>query len=166
MNAALLLSLALVSTLPALGQITARRLTRNVAPQPQQPAPVRPAAPQYAPGAPATPQRPPTEKEIARIKADKSKNEVKQFDFYKKRAEEGSDHAQYELGMRYLTGKGTDPSEKLGREWLAKSAKQGYSQAKKKLEELGPERAAEVKPAQPLATPAPARTPETKTSSK
>jgi hypothetical protein len=146
MKAFVLAAVALVVAPPAFAQYSATTLTRKVVPQQQQP-PARPA-PQYAP-APAVvvPQRPLTEKELIKAKADKSKNEVRQFEFYKRRAEEGSDHAQFELGQRYLNGKGTDPNEKLGREWLAKSAKQGYAQAKKKLDELGPEPAVEAKPA-------------------
>ena len=153
MKAALLVTLALATSLPSFAQYSARTLTRKVVPQPAQPAPARPA-PQYVAPAPAAPARPPTPAEAAKIKADKSKNEVKQFDFYKRRAEEGSDHAQYELGLRYLNGKGTDPNEKLGREWLAKASKQGHTQATKKLAELGPE--SKVPAATPLDAPAPA----------
>jgi TPR repeat protein len=160
MKAALLLTLAL-ATSSTFAQYSARTLTSKVVPQPQ-PAPARPVAPLlYAPAPTvAAPQRAQTPAELAKVKADKSKNEVKQFEFFKRRAEEGSDHAQYELAMRYLNGKGTDPSEKLAREWLAKSAKQGYSQATKKLAELGPEtpeaselKVGEVKPTSPPATP-------------
>jgi TPR repeat protein len=79
-----------------------------------------------------------TPAEQAKAQIQKNKNDVKQFEYYKRRAEEGSDHAQYELGQRYLAGKGTDVDEKLGREWLAKAAKQGYAPAAKKLAELGP----------------------------
>ena len=145
MKASVLLTAALVTASPAFAQYSATTLTRKVVPQQQQPPP-RPAAPQYAPAAvPAAPPRPLTEKEAAKAKADKSKNEVKQFEFYKRRAEEGSDDAQFQLALRYLTGKGTDPNEKFAREWFAKSAKQGHEQAKKKLDELGPEAPAEVK---------------------
>lgn len=146
MKAALRVFLAMAIALPAFGQITARRLTRNVAPQPQQAAPVQPV-PQYG-TAPAAPARPLTKGELAKIQSDKSKNQVKQFEYYKRRATEGSDHAQFELGMRYLTGKGTDPDIKLAHEWLNKAAKQGYPEAKKKLAELGPYK--EVK--QPVAS--------------
>lgn len=146
MKAALLVTLALATTLPSFPQYSARTLTSKVVPQPQQPAqPARPA--QYAPAPPPVPPRPATPAELAKVKADKSKNEVKQFDFYKRRAEEGSDHAQYELGMRFLNGKGTDHNPKQAREWLAKASKQGHTQATKKLAELGPEPASvEVKP--------------------
>jgi TPR repeat protein len=139
-------------------QYSARTLTRRIAPQvrpppptyqqqqqQQQPAPQQPppqANPnyqqqqyqqyQYA----ATPARP---VDPAKAAAEKAKNEEKQFEYFRKRAEEGSDHAQYELGVRYLAGKGVAPDEKLGREWLGKAAKNGNTQATKKLAELGGE---------------------------
>jgi TPR repeat protein len=97
--------------------------------------------------------------------AEKAKNDEKQFDYFKRRAEEGSDHAQYELGIRYLAGRGTAPDEKLGREWLAKAAKNGNSQAAKKLAELGVEPAeasAPEKPAIQKIEPAPASKQESK----
>ena len=128
-----LVTLALATASSTLAQYSARTLTRKIVPQPQQPAGPRPG-PGYAPA--AAPARPPTAAQAAKIKADKSKNEVKQFEYFQRRAREGSDHAQYQLGVRYLTGKGTDPDEKLGREWLAKSAKQGNDKAKKHLSEL------------------------------
>lgn len=151
MKAALRVTLALTIALPAFGQITARRLTRNVAPQPQQPARTQPM-PQYG-VAPAAPARPLTKAELAKIKSDKSKNQVKQFEYYKRRATEGSDHAQFELATRYLTGKGTDPDLKLAHEWLNKAAKQGHREAKKKLAELGPyKEAVETEVQQPAAS--------------
>jgi TPR repeat protein len=154
MKAALLFALAFAAALPAFAQYSARTLTRKVAPQPQPSQPIR-QGPQYAPATPTAPPRAQTPAEAAKIQADKSKNEVKQFDFYKRRAEEGSDHAQFQLGIRYLTGKGTDPDPKLGREWLAKASKQGHTEATKKLAELGPEPSApklpESKTSQPAA---------------
>jgi TPR repeat protein len=77
--------------------------------------------------------------EQAKADAQRQKNEEKQFDYFKKRAEEGSDHAQYELGVRYLAGKGVAADEKLGKEWLTKAAKNGNTPAAKKLAELGVE---------------------------
>lgn len=133
----LLVILALAAASSTLAQYSARTLTRKVVPQPQQPAAARPA-PQYAAPAAAAPARSLTAADAARIKADKSKNAVKQFEYFQRRAKEGSDHAMYELAVRYLTGKGTDPDEKLGREWLAKSAKKGYRKATKLLSELPP----------------------------
>jgi hypothetical protein len=132
-------AMALLLGFPSYAQYSARSLTRKIVPPAQQPAqPARPA-PQAVPTQPAAPARPPTPQEEAKAQIQKDKNDVKQFEFYKRRAEEGSDDAQYQLGVRYLAGKGTDKNEKLGREWLAKAAKQGHAQASKKLAELGPE---------------------------
>jgi TPR repeat protein len=72
----------------------------------------------------------------AKVAAQKSKSERDLLEWQKKRAEAGSDNAQYELGVRYLTGNGVDKDEKVGMEWLTKAAKSGNFQAKKKLEEL------------------------------
>jgi TPR repeat protein len=110
-------------------QIQPQQPPAQVAPQPP------PAYPQYQ-YVPTTAARP---VDPVKAAAEKAKNEEKQFEFFKRRAEEGSDHAQYELGIRYLTGKGTSPDEKLAKEWLAKAAKQGNTQATKKLAELGGE---------------------------
>jgi len=138
MKAAVLLGLALAGSVSLHAQYSARQLTRKVVPPAQAPPPppaYRPSAPAAA--APAAPALPASPAEQAKAQATKSKNDVKQFEFYKKRAEEGSDHAQYELGLRYLTGKGTAADEKLGREWLGKAAKLGHKQAGQKLAELG-----------------------------
>jgi TPR repeat protein len=139
-------------------QYSATSLTRKVVPQQQQPA--APARPQYAVPAqqPAAAPRELTPEESKKAAIQQNKNDVKQFDFYKRRAEEGSDDAQYQLGIRYLAAKGTVKNEKLGREWLAKAAKKGHVLAGKKLAELGPEQpdaktAAAVTPSVP-ATPA------------
>jgi TPR repeat protein len=150
MKSVVLAAVALVLASPAFAQYSARSLTRKIVPQEQQPAGARPA-PQAAPVQPAAPPRELTPEEAKKASIQQNKNDVKQFDFYKRRAEEGSDDAQYQLGTRYLTGKGTDKNEKLGREWLGKAAKQGHAQAAKKLAELGPEPASA-----PAVTPAPA----------
>jgi TPR repeat protein len=156
MRTILLAILMIATAASSFGQ--ARRYTQRIAPL------VRPAPPTYQqqqqqqatqtqqPQPPATPQPPtaypqyqyvPTTTahpvDPAKAAAEKAKNEEKQFDYFKRRAEEGSDHAQYELGLRYLTGKGTAPDEKLAKEWLGKAAKNGNSQAAKKLAELGGE---------------------------
>ena len=139
MKPLVLAAVALVLASPSFAQYSARSLTRKIVPQQQQPAqPARPA-PQAVPAQQAAPPRPLTPQEEAKAQIQKDKNDVKQFDYYKRRAEEGSDDAQYQLGLRYLNGKGTEKNEKLGREWLAKSSKQGHAQATKKLGELGPE---------------------------
>ncbi|MGZ8900600.1 MAG: tetratricopeptide repeat protein [Limisphaerales bacterium] len=138
MKTLVLVTLAMTFGIPSFAQYSATSLTRKVVPQ--QPAPARPAQPQYAaPPRPAAPPRELTPEETSKVQVKQDKNEVKQFEFYKRRADEGSDDAQYQLGVRYLTGKGIAKDEKLGREWLGKAAKQGHSQASKKLAELGPE---------------------------
>jgi TPR repeat protein len=164
MKTMLLVAILAATAASSFGQIYgARRYTQRIAPQLRPaPAPVNPnqqAAPQPQPGQPQNPQQPPPQAaaaypqyanqyangsssrpiDPAKAAAEKAKNEEKQFEYFKKRAEEGSDHAQYELGMRYIAGKGVAPDEKLGREWLAKAAKNGNSQAGKKLTELGGE---------------------------
>ena len=138
MKPVVLATVALVLASPSFAQYSAKSLTRKIVPQ-QQPAPAARPAPQAAPAQPAAPPRELTPEEAKKASIQQNKNDVKQFDFYKRRAEEGSDDAQYQLGTRYLTGKGTDKNEKLGREWLDKAAKQGHAQAAKKLAELGPE---------------------------
>jgi len=52
------------------------------------------------------------------------------------RAEKGSDTAQYDLGLRYLTGDGVEKDGNLAEYWLRKSAEQGNSQAKAKLNSI------------------------------
>ena len=137
MKTLLLVTVALAAAVPSFAQYSATKLTRKVVPQ--QPAqPARPAPQFSAPPAAAAPRElTPAEAAKAQIKQDK--NDVKQFEFYKRRAEEGSDDAQYQLGVRYLAGKGTPKDEKLGREWLGKAAKQGHALATKQLAELGAE---------------------------
>jgi hypothetical protein len=169
MKAAPLLILAALTALPTFAQYSARTLTRRIVPQPQPQQPARPApAPQPAYRPAVVPQtaapRPAAPADPVKAAAEKAKNESKKLEFYRRRAEEGSDHAQYELGMRYLTGKGTEPNEKLAREWLTKSARQGYPQAKKKLEELGPAPASDEKT--PAATASASATPPTKSAQK
>lgn len=154
MRATLLAVIATVTAASSFGQvISARRATQRIAPlvrpappsanpnqvPQQQPVPAPPNyQPQYRAAAPAPAPRP---VDPVKAAADKAKNDEKQFDFFKRRAEEGSDHAQYELGLRYLAGRGVAPDEKQGREWLAKAAKNGNNQAAKKLTELGEEKA-------------------------
>lgn len=115
--------------LPASAQ-SARQLTRKIVPQQQQPAPARPGA---APGAAV---RPATPVDAAKIKEHQSQTEKNLVEYQLKRAEAGSGHAQYELGVRYLTGKGVEKDEKLARKWLQKSAQGKNPNALKKLKEL------------------------------
>lgn len=71
-----------------------------------------------------------------KVKAAKAEALRKTVEFQKKRASEGSESAQYELGLRYLKGDGVDKDPAEGRKWLALSAKNGYIPATKKLTEL------------------------------
>ena len=156
MKTLLLVTVAVTAAIPSFAQYSARTLTSKIVPQQQQPAQgARPG--QQGVAVQAAPPRPLTEAEQAKLRLQKDKNEVKQFDFYKRRAEEGSDDAQYQLGVRYLAGKGTPPDGKLGREWLEKAAKAGHKQAAQKLTELGPAPAAT-----PVAAPAPIPAPAAK----
>jgi TPR repeat protein len=128
----------LAATLNLSGQ-SPRQLTRRIVPPTNNPpagaAPAaRPAPPAAVPAAtnsavPAPP--PPADPEKAR-----QENLRKTIEFQKKRAAEGSPSAQYELGLRYLNGDGVEKDEAAGRKFLEDSARQDYTLAKKKLEEL------------------------------
>jgi TPR repeat protein len=155
MKTSVALGLAFLTVLPTFGQYSARRLTRRIAPQTQPAA--RPAAPakqapaQAAPAPTPTPQSvyhapavaavPATPADPQKVAAQKSKSERDLLEWQKKRAEGGSDNAQYELGMRYLTGNGVDQDEKVGKEWIEKAAKNGNAKAAKKLEDMKSETA-------------------------
>ena len=130
MKRTLLLALGLTVCTLAVHAQTARQLTRKIVPQQQQPAPARPGV---APGAGARPAAP---VDPAKIKEHQSETEKNLVQYQLKRAEAGSAHAQYELGVRYLTGKGVEKDEKLARKWLQKSAKAKNPAALKKLTEL------------------------------
>lgn len=71
-------------------------------------------------------------------KARAAKEEAvrKTVEFQKKRADEGSESAQYELGVRYLKGDGVEKDEATARKWLTLSSKNGYGPATRKLEEI------------------------------
>jgi TPR repeat protein len=90
--------------------------------------------------------RPPVDPEKARAAREEAVRRTVAFQM--KRAEEGSESAQYELGLRYLKGDGVERDEAKGRHWLGLSAKNGYGPATRKLEDLD-------KPAEPAPAPAP-----------
>ncbi len=125
------------------GQATsATALTRKVVPAKEEPAPQQPA--QTKPGAPS-PQQPsqptaakPPPAPVVREKSQQEKDEItrKTVAFQKQRAEAGAASAQYDLGVRYLTGDGVEKDPETARKWIEASAKQGYSMAVRKLEEL------------------------------
>ncbi|MFO1500970.1 MAG: hypothetical protein U1G07_21705 [Verrucomicrobiota bacterium] len=140
-----------------------RRLTRRIAPQLGQTnstahaATAAPTTPPPAP-APSTTARPSSQVRIVQPapadpeKARAAKEDAlrRTIEFQKKRAEEGSESAQYELGLRYLKGDGLEKDEATARKWLTQSAKNGYGPATRKLEELD-------HPAPPPATDKPAK---------
>jgi TPR repeat protein len=135
-------TLALILTAPSGLAQSARQLTRRVVPPANNPPPAG-GAPASKP-APAPRTVAPTTNNTAvpapprPADAEKAKQETlrKTIEFQKKRAAEGSPSAQYELGLRYLTGDGMEQDEATGRKWLEDSAKQDYTPAKRKLEEL------------------------------
>jgi TPR repeat protein len=131
-----------LATSDALAQ-SARQLTRKVVPPPANQPPARQTPPPSAarPAAPVPPQQPaavpaPAPVDPAKEKAKQEEVLKKTIEFQKKRAAEGSPSAQYELGLRYLNGDGLEKDESEGRKWIEQSAKNDYTLAKKKLEEL------------------------------
>lgn len=62
--------------------------------------------------------------------------DVKLLAFQRKRATDGEASAQFDLGLRYLTGKGVEKSDSEARVWLQKAAAQGHAKAKAKLAEI------------------------------
>ncbi|MGI8965426.1 MAG: tetratricopeptide repeat protein [Limisphaerales bacterium] len=116
----------------AQAQVTSSRaLTRKIVPPKESPAPDPAPAPKplVKPQVVAAPVPAKTEGEKAEILK-------KTVESQKKRAEEGSASAQYELGMRYFNGDGVGKNLELARQWLELSAQQGNAPAAKKLEAL------------------------------
>jgi TPR repeat protein len=157
MKLAALSLMALAMVLPVSAQYSARTLTRRIAPQTGiQPPPQRPVQPAPAPGAvapaPAQPPGPyvkPNYNSPPATDAEKVEAEKKLLKYQKMRAEAGSDNAQYEMGMRYLTGKGVEQDETQAKAWFEKAAKQGNTLATKKLEEIN-KGSVEISSAKPL----------------
>jgi len=120
----------------------AHQLTRRVVPPSNKPASTGVAAASRP--APSPPAVVPTTNNTAvpapppPADAEKAKQDTlkKTIEFQKKRAAEGSPSAQYELGLRYLTGDGVEKNEAEGMKLLDQSADQDYTLAKRKLEEL------------------------------
>ena len=44
-------------------------------------------------------------------------------------AKKGAAYAQFELGLRYISGNGVETNSTIGRDWISKAAAQGDSQA-------------------------------------
>lgn len=129
----ILLSLSFF-TVTSFGQATsAREIVKKTVPKDQRTPP-----PSAAATSPAAPSSQPKTVAPVRVKtdADKLEMEKKTVEFLTQRAKGGSASAQYDLGLRYIEGKGVDKSEKEGRKWLEAAAKQGDTKAVKKIEEL------------------------------
>ncbi len=88
----------------------------------------------------------PTEADLANAAAEKAAADERLLDFQIKRAGAGSPTAQYELGLRYLTGKGVEKNLLEGRKWLEASAKQDNVWAQRKLKELDEQPEATARP--------------------
>src|SRR5262249_23555133 len=122
-------------------QYSPRQLTRRVVPPPNntppapapaaKPAPAQPAAPATATNLAVPTPPPPADPEKAKQETLK-----RTIEFLKKRVTEGSPSGEYELGLHYLKGEGVEKDEAKGRELLEQSAKNDYTLAKNKLEEL------------------------------
>ena len=56
--------------------------------------------------------------------------------FQRQRAEAGAAHAQFDLGVRYLTGDGVKKDLETARKWLTAAAANGNAQATRKLQQL------------------------------
>jgi hypothetical protein len=84
----------------------------------------------------AVPNQPVAVSPITPPKQTDEETERKVLEFQMRQAERGSGYAQYELGSRYLEGRGVEKDPVKGREWLEKAAKNGNSDASRKLEDL------------------------------
>jgi TPR repeat protein len=94
-------------------------------------------APAPAPSAPAKPYRTPLPAvDPVKAQAEKDAQLQRTIEFQKKRAEDGSPTAQYDLGLRYLSGDGVEKDIDLANKWLKAAAKNGNKDAEKKLAEL------------------------------
>ncbi|MEI9865366.1 MAG: hypothetical protein WDN00_12605 [Limisphaerales bacterium] len=71
------------------------------------------------------------------IKSDPPSLDEKTVKFLIQCADDGQDAPQYNLGLRYLEGRGVVKDYDKGIEYLKKSAAQGNSDAKNRLNELG-----------------------------
>lgn len=159
-----LLFTLLTSTVLQAQVYSPRAITKRVVPPPDTNAPPRQPTPPVpgrptpgTPGAPAVARPLPAPVRIVQPavnpeKARAAREEAirKTIEFQKKRAAEGSESAQYELGMRYLKGDGVEKDEATGRKWITLSATKGYGPAKRKVEEFKREALAPA-PATPAA---------------
>ncbi len=123
---------ALLSAPDAIAQLRgARNYTRRVAPDAPPPAPVRNTPPVVVPLQPA-----PQPVDPAKAKVEKEELTKRTVEFQKKRAEGGSPSAQYDLGVRYITGDGVEKNLATARKWITAASTNGHYYASKKLIEL------------------------------
>jgi len=80
--------------------------------------------------------QPPQKKQKNPDRPSKAEIDDNVLEFQMQRAEEGSASAQYEMAMRYLTGKGVEPDLDKAMNLMRQSAGQDYTKAKRKLEQL------------------------------
>ncbi len=64
------------------------------------------------------------------IPPEETNPDQKAIVLYTKAADQGHADAQYELGFLYITGKGVEPDQQKGMEWIRKAAEQGHAKAK------------------------------------
>ena len=132
------LSLALTAMLfaPSLSGQGIRGVTRRtIGPPPTAPL-TPPLSPPPSPAAPPTVVVQPVPVDPAKAAAAKEEQVRKTVEFQKKRAEQGSPLAQYDLGLRFLKGDGVTQSLDLAKHWLERAATNGNSMAARKLAEL------------------------------
>ncbi len=118
-----------------------RQYLRRLDPNAPSPRPANPPAPALPPGPvvtppPALPTPPAATNTNARARPEQLEAQKRAVEALRKRAEAGSASAQYELGVRYLTGKGVATNLVEARKWFEAAARQGDYWAKKKLAEL------------------------------
>lgn len=117
-----------------------RQYLRRLDPNAPSSRPANPPAPALPPGPMVTPPpalpAAPASTNNARARAEQLEAQKRAVEALRKRAEAGSASAQYELGMRYLTGKGVTTNLVEARKWFEAAARQGDYWAKKKLAEL------------------------------
>ena len=135
----------------------ARRYTQRLAPQTTQPAPP-PAAPAKIAPAPGSTNAAPAN--VEKSKEQKDAVLKRTIDFQKKRAEEGSASAQYDLGKRYLNGDGVEKDLAEAKKWFEAAAKQEHVGAAQKLEEIQKLEAAAAKTTTAAPAPKPAVKPD------
>lgn len=120
----------------------ARRYVKPIAPQTQQPTPPATLSPTPPPlpgtTPPARPQTNTVDAEILKKRAAQRAEALKRtIEFQKKRAEQGSAVAQFDLGKRYLAGDGLEQNLREARKWFEAAAKQGHAGAPARLDEVG-----------------------------